>query len=106
MDNPLAGYTIPTYVSHKRVKALEIATADRLTCRITFIGSAYPGITLPADMWARYQPAQGDYLILYEDGYLSFSPRQQFLDGYKPEGQSFTDIKQEIVSGKANANPS
>lgn len=31
---------------------------------------------------ARYMPVAGDYVVLYRDGYLSFSPQKEFEDGY------------------------
>lgn len=33
-------------------------------------------------MFARYMPVIGDYVVLYRDGYLSFSPQKEFEDGY------------------------
>ena len=35
-----------------------------------------------ADMVARYEPKAGDYVVLYENGYVSISPKQQFDEGY------------------------
>ena len=77
-----AAMEMPKYVSHKTVWALEIASADRLTCKLTFKDNGYAGITLPADMWSRYQPIEGDFYVVYDDGYKSFSPRKAFLEGY------------------------
>jgi hypothetical protein len=76
---------MPRYKSHKQVWALEIESADRLTCRLTFKDEGYASITVPADMWSRYQPVPGDFYVQYADGYKSFSPRTAFLEGYKPE---------------------
>lgn len=34
-------------------------------------------------LFARYSPVAGDYLVRYEDGYLSISPKKAFEDGYR-----------------------
>ena len=33
-------------------------------------------------MVTRYRPIEGDFLVLYADGYQSFSPAKAFLEGY------------------------
>jgi len=81
-DDCAAAMEMPRYVSHKKVWALEIATADRLTCRLSFKEKGYAAITASADMWSRYQPVEGDFYVVYADGYKSFSPRKAFLEGY------------------------
>lgn len=81
-DAPSAEIEMPRYVSHKKVWALEIVTADRLTCKLTFLEKGYAAITVPAEMWSRYQPVPGDFYVVYDDGYKSFSPRKAFLEGY------------------------
>ena len=41
-------------------------------------------IESPPAMFARYQPAIGDYYVVYEpDGYASISPCKIFEDGYE-----------------------
>jgi len=43
-------------------------------------------IDVPADIFARGTPSIGvDYLVRYEDGYVSWSPRAAFEAGYAPE---------------------
>jgi len=32
--------------------------------------------------FARGRPSDGDYLVRYEDGYLSWSPKKAFENGY------------------------
>lgn len=73
---------MPRYKSHKQVWALEIATADPLTCKLAFRDKGYAAIKTDAAMWSRYKPVPGDYYVVYDDGYKSFSPRKAFLDGY------------------------
>ena len=81
----LATTEMPRYKSHKTVWALEIATADRLTCKLTFSDTGYAPITVDAAMWSRYKPVAGDFYVVYADGYKSFSPRKAFLEGYSRE---------------------
>lgn len=81
-DVPSASIEMPRYKSHKTVWALEIKTADRLTCRLSFVEAGYAPVNVAAEMWARYQPVEGDFYVEYEDGYKSFSPRKAFLEGY------------------------
>lgn len=73
---------MPRYVSYKKVWALEIASVDRLIFKVSFLEKGYAPVKLPADMWARYQPVAGDFYVVYDDGYKSFSPRKAFLEGY------------------------
>jgi hypothetical protein len=75
---------MPIYVSHKRVWALEIESVSvGAPYRMKPKDVGYAEITLPAEMWSRYQPVSGDFYVVYADGYKSFSPRKAFLEGYK-----------------------
>ena len=80
-----AAMEMPRYISHKQVWALEIASANRTAGRVSFVEPGYLGVDLPDEMWARYQPVAGDFYVVYQDGYKSFSPRKAFLEGYSPE---------------------
>ena len=44
------------------------------------------GVVVPVtkDLVARKHPAEGDYFVVYDDGYQSWSPALAFEDGYKP----------------------
>lgn len=73
-----------TYQSHKRVRAAKIERMkDRGRDGSLTIG-VEPGIwiTLPPDMMVRFIPEIGDYLVEYEDGYRSLSPKGAFEGGY------------------------
>lgn len=81
----------PKYQSHKIVGALEIKDVFRKDLMNTFkFGDDFPPLTLKASdpMLSRYQAMMGDFLVIYDAGtekeYKAFSPRQQFIDGYKP----------------------
>jgi hypothetical protein len=87
--------TVPHYTCHKKVGALEISGVDGFALTFTNGNSA----TISRDIFSRYTPVPGDFLVVYEDGYMSFSPRKAFLDGYKPtDDRTFADIKKELKS--------
>jgi len=83
---------MPVYISHKKVRALEIRSIgayrasatdkDGLEREIVFADPGFPRIWVPSNMFVRYTPMPGDYYVVYEDGYASFSPRKAFLEGY------------------------
>ncbi len=79
---------MPSYVSHKVVEAAEITRFNDPphTVDVQFEQGGHvvhQRITVPPNFFARGYPATGDYLVRYRDGYLSWSPREEFLDGYK-----------------------
>ena len=73
------------YVSHKRVRAAQIVRVvlDPTSGAIS-IATDNPNVfdEMPNAMVARYTPVVGDYLVEYEDGYRSISPKKAFEDGY------------------------
>jgi len=79
-----ASVEMPQYQSHKKVRAAEImgvgpTGSDGAT--VLFLG-AYGEFTADEKMTARYHPSVGDYLVKYDDGYLSISPKAPFDEGY------------------------
>ena len=76
----IAERELPRYKSHKEVWALKISGIDGN--RLTFDDPDYSPITVAPKMFVRYTPVPGDYYVVYEDGYASFSPRQAFEEGY------------------------
>ena len=74
-----------TYVSHKQVKAARILGALPDAVIVEDAGNADgKRITVDPKIFSWYQPVTGDYLVQYEDGYLSISPRKAFEEGYTP----------------------
>jgi hypothetical protein len=83
---------LPVYISHKKVRALEIRSIGHysqkpdpgaeLMREIVFADPAYGSMDVPAALFSRYTPMPGDYYVVYDDGYASFSPRKAFLEGY------------------------
>lgn len=71
---------MPRYQSHKRVYALKIARVEG--CTITPDDGRYAPISVEPEMYLRYTPTAGDYYVVYDDGYKSFSPAKAFEDGY------------------------
>jgi hypothetical protein len=89
---------MPRYKCHKEVWALKIKevppaeTIEALrryshitgskTVLVRFEDAGYAATTLPIEMFARYIPVKGDYYVVYDDGYKSFSPAKAFEEGY------------------------
>lgn len=84
---PLAagGEAQPTsYRSHKVVHAVEIegVSAREDGSAELALADGFAPFQADAKMCARYLPVKGDFLVIYEDGYKSISPRQPFKEGY------------------------
>lgn len=95
---------LPLYTCHKKVRALEIRSIGNygvdakgaLWREISFADASFGPISLPEKLFGRSVPMPGDFYVVYEDGYQSFSPRKAFLEGYTRDGPSFAEIKQEL----------
>ncbi len=74
---------MPRYTCHKKVWALKIKEVKG--CTITPADEGYAPFEVPAEMYLRYTPVAGDYYVVYQDGYKSFSPAKAFEDGYTLE---------------------
>lgn len=83
------------YTCHKRVQAAEIIGITRIGDGIRLALDEGPPVEFAdgSPILARGLPVVGDFLVQYEDGYQSFSPRKAFIDGYTVEGQTFAEIK-------------
>lgn len=71
---------MPKYRSHKTVHALKIKFIDGNT--IAFDNERFAPMEVDPLMFARGRPTPGDYLVVYDDNYKSFSPAKAFEDGY------------------------
>lgn len=71
------------FVSHKRVEAGQIVTASPGEEDGVVLLKGGEQVSVPAKIFARGVPSAGDYLVRYADGYLSFSPKAAFEDGYR-----------------------
>lgn len=71
---------MPKYRCHKEVYALQIK--HTVGYKLVFVDTRYASIEVEPNMFARYVPVEGDYLVVYKNGYRSFSPKKEFEDGY------------------------
>ncbi len=75
----------PRFRCHKTVTAIKIAKVN-----ISDVGSAtivpedddYDSFLVDSDYCDKHRPQAGGYVVIYEDGYLSFSPAEAFEGGY------------------------
>lgn len=75
---------LPLYECHKRVRAAKIVTSDEEREHLTLFlegGREWP-TTL--EWCLKHVPQIGGYLVVYEDGYVSYSPAGPFEAGYLP----------------------
>jgi hypothetical protein len=101
----------PVYVSHKRVQALEIVSVgtyhpDRsgvLVRDVVLKGHEGENFEVSQALFVRYVPGPGDFLVRYADGYLSFSPRKAFLEGYALASDG--NVLMERLSDLSHAGP-
>lgn len=84
---------MPKWRSHKIVEAASITSIDRLEEGVVtvMVPSEDPGapfmlldMQVPDGLAARGKPALGDFLVAYDDGYISWSPQKVFREGYTP----------------------
>lgn len=82
---------LPLYASHKVLRAAEIRGIEigTLSCALTVVYPSEEGIVIrriavPDEFFFRKRPLAGDFYVEYEDGYQSWSPRKNFLEGYAP----------------------
>ncbi len=84
---------LAAYQSHKVVRAAQVLDVEPAGRAEGPPGTALLRLTQPgmnevfeADIdvgtFARGWPSPGDYIILYRDDYISWSPRTEFEDGY------------------------
>jgi hypothetical protein len=101
---------LPIYVCHKTVRAARI---ERITdapqgggAQLKLVGFDHPH-HVTAEFVAKHDPIAGGYLVLYPDGYKSFSPSDVFEAGYSPteatEGMSAGEVFTAVVMPKLKA---
>lgn len=85
----------PRYRSHKVVEALLIAAIVPVSNMPDGTGwspsmlhfddqAGYTPLRVEPAWLQKHAPMEGGYLVRYPDGYLSWSPREAFEDGYSP----------------------
>ena len=99
---------MPSYTCsiHKKVRAMEIGSVGNYITNaggnlVRAVGLGQFGeilqiVDLPDEMFRRYVPEPGDFLVVYEDGHQSFLPRKAFLDGYRRDAVPGEGLKTTI----------
>lgn len=81
IDKLIAESGIPQYQCIKKVRALKITKREG---KSIWVEGREDPIIVDATMLVRFLPSAGDYLVLYDNSYASFSPRHVFEEGYIP----------------------
>lgn len=69
---------------HKQVGALQIKAVipSPRGAELHFVDETFVPIQVDAAWVAKHGPVAGDYLVVYDDGYMSRSPATAFEEGY------------------------
>lgn len=70
------------YECHKHVRAAQIVHIVGDVITIEGPNDFRATFTAEPVLFSRYRPVIGDWYVVYEDGYESFSPKKAFEDGY------------------------
>lgn len=77
---------MPAWKSHRRVHAAQIysisSTEYGLLILVQWDAVAEIHRITDKNFTARYQPKIGDYLLIYDDGFVSVCPKRSFENGY------------------------
>lgn len=78
---------LPRYRWHKTLQALKIEqiinTAPNIS-ELHFTDQRFVPVAVPAEWVDRHHPRPGGYFVIYESGYQSFIPAEQFENGWVP----------------------
>jgi len=83
-----ASAEMPRYKCHKEVWALKIGGIlpgrddGAPGATIVPVESGYAPFPVDENYISKHKPEVGGYYVVYDDGYLSFSPAKAFEDGY------------------------
>lgn len=80
----MASAEMPKYRCHKEVHALKIQDVKRHSNGdgSLVVKAPFASINKTKDWLHKHNPQPGGYLVVYKDGYESFSPAEAFEDGY------------------------
>ena len=72
------------YKCHKTVYAAKITSIQQLGVFITLVldDEKVTNMVIDEAFFTRHNPKTGDYIVQYEDGYISVSPPKPFEEGY------------------------
>lgn len=83
---------MPRYRCHKQVWALKIKEIQRdAVTLLVFEDPGYAAISVSYDWDTKHNPQPGGYYVVYQDGYVSYSPAKAFEEGYTAEPATFRD---------------
>lgn len=89
MDVMQAAAPMPKYKCHKEVWALKIEAIQRVPSGNATVqhfivpeDKRYAPFEVALEYIGKHSPAAGGYYVVYEDGYISYSPAKAFEDGY------------------------
>jgi hypothetical protein len=71
--------------SHKVVRAgkvISLTFGVQVSVSVEAADGGYTVIDVPSKVFARGRPEPGDYFVVYDDGYQSWSPKAIFEAGY------------------------
>lgn len=71
---------LPRYKCHKEVAALQIDYVDGAD--LVFKDTRYAPMYVGPAWIDKFNPQPGGYLVVYADGYRSYSPAKAFEEGY------------------------
>ena len=80
-----AAAEMPRYRSHKQVWALKMKSIEfHEGGGATFVPeeSHFSPIVLSVEYCTKHEPKAGGYYVVYQGGYMSWSPADAFEDGY------------------------
>lgn len=84
--NPIDVAMWPEYRCHKVVRALKVADLAVVhgdgSVEFRIADGGFTTIMVNKDVVSRYMPVPGDYLVVYDNGYMSASPQKPFEEGY------------------------
>lgn len=84
------------YRCHKVVEAAEVEVTKGVENSTESIIKLKNGhLIRTSELGNKGVPAVGDFIVRYEDGHLSWSPRKAFLDGYRPIDDTGADYQPE-----------
>jgi hypothetical protein len=88
MSNEGASMEMPRYQCHKQVWALKIKAVrwlgdvDSSRAELEFEDERYAPREVSSEYVRKHRPAVGGYMVVYDDGYESWSPADTFESGY------------------------
>lgn len=101
MNNYGNPHQLPRWQCHKVVRAAKITHAEAMLSgalyRLTLDGVGVP-IEVDTKWMVERRAEAGGYLVVYEDGYMSFSPAKAFEEGY-------TRLETETVTARVEPGP-